>query len=141
MRLRKGISPFIATIILIVITLVIGGVLYSQFNQVIAAEVRNPSMTLMDVNVGTDQKTVTITVKNDGNTNLMVSKLIVSQASVFQSYLVGTNSTILSGSQSLKPGDLLTARLQLTLLTLPSFSPFTLTVVSDQLSRAFNVQA
>ena len=53
-RRRAGISPFLATVILVVITLMIGGILYTSFRQMIVAQVKNPSVTLLDTNVSPD---------------------------------------------------------------------------------------
>ena len=141
MRLRSGISPFIATVILVAITVAIGGVLYTQFRQIVATEVRNPSVSLVDANVGADRQTMTVILKNDGNVQYTVSKLLISYQGTNQQFAVGGNATVISGSPSVVPGDLLSLKLTVSGITLPEYSSFTLTVVTDQLARAFTVQA
>ena len=130
MKTKKGISPFIATVILVSITLMIGGVLYTTFRQTIVSQVRNPSLTLSDVNVAPDGQTITFTVKNDGNVLTNLQTVSVAYGSSSGSFTFGTNATVVasgSGGLALSPGNLL--------------STFTLTVVSDQVARAFNVEA
>ncbi len=67
MKMRKGISPFLATIILVVITLMIGGLLYTQFRNIIVSQVKNPSMDLTDINVAPNGESIILSIKNDGN--------------------------------------------------------------------------
>ena len=141
MRPRRGISPFIATVILVAITVAIGGVLYTQFRQIVAAEVRNPSISLVDANVGSDQQTVTVILKNDGNVQFTVSKLLFSYQSANQQFSVGGNATIISGAANMVPGNLLSLKFTISSVTLPAFSSFSITVVTDQIARAFLVQA
>ena len=137
---KRGISPFIATVMLVSITLMIGGILYTTFRQTIVSEVRDPSLSLVDLNVAPDGQTITFTVKNDGNvlTNLQSVAVLYGSSSGY--YAFGTNVTVISGGMALSPGNLLTARLK-TSFPIPQFSAFTLTVVSDQVARAFNVEA
>src|SRR6267143_5810317 len=66
-RGRPGISPFLATVILVVITLMLGGILYSSFRQMVVTQMKNPSVTLLATNVSPDGETMTLNVKNDGN--------------------------------------------------------------------------
>jgi flagellin-like protein len=140
-KVRRAVSPFIATVILVAITLTLGGLLYTQFRQVVTAEVRNPSISLTDVNVASDRQSVTLVLKNDGNVQLNVSKIVLLYQSTTQRFVPGTNMTILAGSSSLVPGDLMSLQFTLKGITIPEFSSFTVTVVSDQLARAFTVQA
>lgn len=138
---RKAISPFIATVVLVAITLTLGGVLYNQFSQVISAEVRNPSMALADFNIGGDRQTVVVNLKNDGNVQYTVSKVLFDFQSTEQRFVVGSaNMSVISGFATLAPGGLLAIKFTITGVTLPNFSPFTLIVVSDQVARAFTVQ-
>ena len=143
MRQRKGISPFLATVMLITITLMIGGVLYTQFRQTIISQVRNPSLTLVDLNVASDSQSITVSVKNDGNVLTNLQKIAVAFGPSSNSFVFGNNATVISsgsGGTNLNPGDILTAKVR-TSFTIPTFSTFTLTVVGDQIARAFNVQA
>ncbi len=143
MKQRKGVSPFIATVVLVAITLTLGGVLYDQFRQVVTAEVRNPSLTLGNVNVGGDRQTMVIEVKNDGNVQYTVTKVLFAYLSTSERFLVGasSNGTIIAGSATMRPGDYVSVKFTISGVTLPDFSTFTLTVISDQLARAFTVQA
>ena len=141
MRRRSGVSPFIATVILVAITIAIGGVLYTQFRQIVTTEIRNPSVALVDANVGTDGQTLTVIIKNDGNVQYTVTRLLFSFGSVSEQFVTGQNASVVSGSSSLVPGDLLTLKATVTGTTIPEFSTFSLTVVTDQVARAFSVQA
>jgi flagellin-like protein len=144
---RKGISPFLATIILVVITLSIGGLLYTQFQQIIVSQVRNPSMDLTDINVAPNGQNIILSVKNDGNVPITLSEFTVNYNTSLDTFRFtsssGSNVTLLSspsGGTTLQPGDTLTAQMT-TNFAIPSFAPFTVTVVGNQLSRAFNVQS
>jgi flagellin-like protein len=141
MQRRRGVSPFIATVILVAITIAIGGVLYTQFRQIVTAEIRNPSIALVDANVGTNGQTLTIIIKNDGNVQYTVTRLLFSYGSVSEQFVTGQNASLISGSSTLVPGDLLTLKVTITGTTIPEFSTFSLTVVTDQVARAFTVQA
>ncbi len=141
MQRRQAISPFIATVLLVAITITLGGVLYTQFRQTITSEIRTPSMSLVDVNVADDRQTITVLLKNDGNVQFVVSKFIFSFGSTNQSFILGTNASLISGTGTLSPGSLLSVKFKPTAVTLPSFSTFTLTVAADQLGRAFTVEA
>lgn len=138
---RRAISPFVATVILIAITLAIGGVLYTQLKQVVTSEVRNPSLSLLDTNVGVDGKTILLDVKNDGNVDMTLSQVLLQYGGTSEHFNIGTNATVLAGSASLAPGSVASLRITLAGLTLPSFSTFTLTLVTDQLAEAFSVQS
>jgi flagellin-like protein len=143
---RRGISPFLATVILVVITLMIGGILYSSFRQMIVAQVKDPSVTLADTNVSPDGETLTLDVKNDGNVPVSLQAIDVSYGALTNTFVeggAGANVTLVSsssGSATLQPGDSLTARVK-TSFEVPAFSTFTVTVVGDQVAKAFNIQA
>jgi flagellin-like protein len=143
---RRGISPFLATVILIVITLMIGGILYTTFRQMIVSEVKNPSVTLLDSNVAPDGETLTLGIKNDGNVPVLLQAIDVSYGASTDSFKEGSsgaNITLISsssGSSTMQPGDLLTAEVK-TNFQVPSFATFTVTVVGDQVAKAFNIQA
>jgi flagellin-like protein len=148
-RKRRAISPFLATIILVVITLMIGGILYTQFRNIIVSQVKNPSMDLTDSNVAPNGETIVLSVKNDGNVPITLSKFLVTYGSgknAFSFVAVGSspaNVTLVSspsGGASMQPGDILTVQVTTT-FPIPQFSTFTVTAVGDQLARAFNVQA
>jgi len=143
MHRRKAISPFIATVILVAITLTLGGVLYNQFSSLISAEVRSPSIAMAGINVGGDRQTVVVSFKNDGDVQYTVSKVLVDYQSAEEEFVVGNggNGSVISGTAQVAPGDQVTIKFTLTGITLPDFSPFTLTVVTDQIARAFTVQA
>jgi len=143
---RRAISPFLATVILVVITLMIGGILYSSFRQMIVAQVKNPSVTLLDTNVSPDGETMTLDIKNDGNVPVALQGIDVSygaSSNTFRESGAGANITTISsssGSATLQPGDSLTARVK-TSFQVPTFATFTLTIVGDQVAKAFNIQA
>ena len=143
MQKRKAISPFIATVILVAITLTLGGVLYNQFSSLISAEVRSPSIALTNFNVGGDRQTVVVAFKNDGDVQFTVSKVIVNYQTTEERFALGAggNGSVIAGSTLVTPGGQVTLEFTLTGLTIPSFSTFTLTVVTDQIARAFTIQA
>ena len=142
MHNRKAISPFIATVVLVAITLTLGGVLYNQFSSLISAEVRNPSVTVVSVNVGGDRQTVVAAFKNDGDVQYTVSKVFLDYQTTEERFVLGSggNCSIIAGAPQLSPGGQLTVKFTVTGLTIPDFSTFTLTVVADQIARAFTVQ-
>lgn len=144
MKTRKGISPFLATIILVVITLAIGGLLYTQFTNLIVAQVKNPSMDISDINVAPNGESIILSIKNDGNVPINLTSFAVSYGSDINTFkFSASNVTIVSspsGNTDIQPGDILTAQMK-TNFVIPSFSTFTVTVVGDQLARAFNVES
>jgi hypothetical protein len=143
---RAGISPFLATVILVVITLMIGGVLYTSFRQMIMAQVKNPSVTLLDTNVSPDGETMTLAVKNDGNVPVVLRAVDVSYGASSNTFVEsGTNANITlisssSGGATMQPGDSMTVKVT-TSFPVPAFATFTVTVVGDQVAKAFNLQA
>lgn len=143
---RPGISPFLATVILVVITLMIGGILYSTFRQMVVAQVKTPSVTLADSNVAVDGETITLDVKNDGNVPVTLQAVVIAYGSSSNRFEVsgaGANVTLVSsssGGATMQPGDLLTAQVK-TDFQVPTFATFTVTVVGDQVAKAFNIQA
>lgn len=141
---RAGISPFLATVILVVITLMIGGILYTTFRQMVVAQVKDPSLTILDSNVSPDGETMTLDIKNDGNIPVILQAIDVSYAGSANSFkTTGANITLVStssGTTTMQPGDSLTAMVK-TNFAVPTFATFTVTVVSDQVARAFNIQA
>src|SRR5580658_5594979 len=140
-RGRAGISPFLATVILVVITLMIGGILYTTFRQMVVSEVKDPSVTLLDTNVAPDGETMTLDIKNDGNVPVTLLAIDVSYGSssnAFEESGTGANVTLLSGTAAMQPGSSVTAEIK-TDFSVPEFSTFTVTVVGDQVARAFNI--
>jgi flagellin-like protein len=142
---RRGISPFLATVILVVITLMIGGILYTTFRQMIVSEVQDPSVTLLDSNVAPDGETMTLDIKNDGNIPVTLLAVDVSYETFSNTFddVAGGNVTVLSstsGSSTMQPGDSLTAVVKTT-FQVPTFSTFTVTVVGNSVAKAFNIQA
>ena len=141
-RGRAAISPFLATVILVVITLMLGGILYTSFRQMVVAEIKNPSVTLVATNVSPDGETMTLDVKNDGNVPVALSGMDVSYGSSTNHFRLVTpaNLTLISGAATMQPGDSLTAKMK-TNFQVPTFSTFTVTVIGDQVAKAFNIQA
>ncbi len=143
---RAGISPFLATVILVVITLMLGGILYTTFRQMVVAEVKNPSVTILDSNVAMDGETMTLDIKNDGNVPVTLQAIDITYGSTtnqFKETGAGANITLISttsGGALMQPGDLLAAKVK-TNFQVPTFSTFTVTVVGDQVAKAFNIQA
>lgn len=142
---RSGISPFLATVILVVITLMIGGILYTTFRQMVVSEVQDPSVTLLDSNVAPDGETMTLDVKNDGNVPVTLLAIDVSYEAFSNTFkdVTGGNVTVLSttsGTSTMQPGDSLTAEIK-TNFQVPTFSTFTVTVVGNSVAKAFNIQA
>lgn len=145
-RNRGAISPFLATVILVVITLMIGGILYTTFRQMVVSEVKDPSVTMLNSNVAPDGKTMTLNIKNDGNVPVVLQAIDVmygSTTNVFNETGPGADITIVSsssGSATMQPGDSLTALIKTT-FQVPTFASFTVTIVGDQVAKAFNIQA
>lgn len=140
-RARPGISPFLATVILVVITLMIGGILYTSFRQMVVAQVKNPSLALLSSNVSPDGETMILNVHNDGNLPVSLLGIDVSYgASTNHFRLSPANLTLVSGVAAMQPGDSLTARIK-TNFPIPAFATFTVTVIGDQIAKAFNIQA
>ena len=140
-RGRSGISPFLATVILVAITLMIGGILYSSFRQMVVDQMKNPSLTLLATNVSPDGETMTLDVKNDGNVPIAFLGMDVAYgASVNHFSVTQANITLISGMATIQPGDSLTAKVK-TNFQVPSFATFTVTVIGDQVAKAFNIQA
>ena len=142
---RSGISPFLATVILVVITLMIGGILYTTFRQMVVSEVQDPSVTLLDSNVAPDGETMTLDIKNDGNIPVTLLSIDVAYGTSSNTFtdVAGGNVTVLSttsGSSTMQPGDSLTAEVK-TNFQVPTFSTFTVTVVGNSVAKAFNIQA
>jgi archaellum component FlaF (FlaF/FlaG flagellin family) len=142
---RSGISPFLATVILVVITLMIGGILYTAFRQMVVSEVQDPSVTLLDSNVAPDGETMTLDIKNDGNVPVTLLAIDVSYENSSDAFkdVAGGNVTVLSstsGTSTMQPGDSLTALVK-TSFQVPTFSTFTVTVVGNSVAKAFNIQA
>jgi flagellin-like protein len=140
---RGAISPFIATVVLVAITLTLGGVHYHQFSLLISAEARHPSISLAGINVGADRQTIVVGFKNDGNVQFTVSKLQLDYQSRQQQFLVGGtgNASVIAGTPQVTPGGQVTIRFAIVGFSIPDLSAFTLTVVSDQVARAFTIQA
>jgi hypothetical protein len=142
---RSGISPFLATVILVVITLMIGGILYTTFRQMVVSEIQDPSVTLLDSNVAPDGQTMTLDIKNDGNIPVTLLAIDVSYGTFSNTFkdVASGNVTVLSttsGSSTMQPGDSLTAVVK-TNFQVPTFSTFTVTVVGNSVAKAFNIQA
>lgn len=133
---RKGISPFVSTLMLIAITLALGAFLYTQFKQMVVSQVRTASLTVMDSTVASDGKTFTVLIKNDGNVPITIRNVIVFYNNVNQSII----PTFLSGSSSLQPGEEASIQFRISVPIQP-FSSYTLTVVSDKVAKSFVFQA
>jgi FlaG/FlaF family flagellin (archaellin) len=140
-RERPGISPFLATVILVVITLMIGGILYSSFRQMVVDQMKNPSITILATNVSPDGETMTLDVKNDGNVPVALLGMDVTYGPSANHFSVTpANMTLISGTSTMQPGDSVTAKVKTT-FQVPSFATFTVTVIGDQVAKAFNIQA
>jgi archaellum component FlaG (FlaF/FlaG flagellin family) len=120
----------------------IGGILYTTFRQMVVAEVKNPSVTMLDTNVSPDGETMTLDIKNDGNVPVALQAIDVSYGASSNTFK-GGNITLVSSSSgglTMQPGDSLTATVKTT-FAVPTFATFTVTVVGDQVAKAFNIQA
>ena len=93
---RRAITPFIATAILIVATVVIGGLFFTQVRDYVNSAMQNPSLTLTDYTISPDLTTFTLNVRNDGNVNVNISESIVKVDGVSYTFtLQNTTSTYL----------------------------------------------
>src|ERR1700726_1939208 len=124
-RGRAAITPFLATGILVVITLIIGGILYTSFRQMVVAEIKNPSVTLLATNVSPDGEPMTLNVKNDGNVPVVLVGMDVSYGSSTNHFResVPANITLIAGGATMQPGDSLTAKVK-TNFQVPGFATF-----------------
>src|SRR5712691_8995678 len=95
MKRRRAISPFIATVLLVAMTISLGGILYTQFRDTVVSQIRNPSVSLIDVNVSDDRQTITLLVKNDGNIDFRVSKFALAYGAADQN-VVPDNKVLIS---------------------------------------------
>jgi len=93
---RRAITPFIATAILIVATVVIGGLFFTQVRDYVNSAMQNPSLTLTDYTISPDLTTFTLNVRNDGNVNVNIGESIVKVDGVSYIFtLQNTTSTYL----------------------------------------------
>jgi flagellin-like protein len=90
---RRAISPFIATAILIVATVVIGGLFFNQVRDYVNASTRNPSLSLTDYTISPDLKTFTLNIRNDGNVNVNMTRSIVKVATTSYTFTLDNTST------------------------------------------------
>src|SRR5207245_9524337 len=116
-------------------------VLYTQFRDTVVSQIRNPSVSLIDVNVADDRRTVTLLVKNDGNVDFRVSSFSLAYGAATQNYVIGTNVSLISGDASMKPGSLLTARFKIVTTRMQSLASFTITFVADIFYCAFIINS
>jgi archaellum component FlaF (FlaF/FlaG flagellin family) len=73
----RAVSSFIATAILIVATLVVGGIFFEQITDYVDAGTRNPSLSLVGYSVSPDLTTFILTIRNDGNVNVNLTESVV----------------------------------------------------------------
>jgi flagellin-like protein len=90
---RRAISPFIATAILIVATVVIGGLFFNQVRDYVNASTRNPSLSLTDYTISPDLKTFTLNIRNDGNVNVNMTKSIVKVGTTSYTFTLDNTTT------------------------------------------------
>jgi hypothetical protein len=84
---------------------------------------------------------MTLDVKNDGNVPIVLVGMDVSYgASANHFSVTPANMTLISGTAAMQPGDSLTAKVK-TSFPVPGFATFTVTVIGDQVAKAFNIQA
>lgn len=74
---RKAISPFVATAVLIAATLVVGGLMYIQFRQVINSSIYQPSVNVIDSRSTESGKMLILTVRNDGIKEVNITRVDV----------------------------------------------------------------
>jgi flagellin-like protein len=135
---KKGISPFISTLILVAITIALGTFLFTQFRNLVVSQVKTASLTVIDSNVGVDGRTFTVVVKNDGNIPLLLRYAILSYNGLTQNVTL----RFLSGNSSglIKPGE--ESTLQFTSQSsIQPFTSYTVTIVSDKVARSFEFQS
>lgn len=77
MKKRRAISPFIATAVLIAAALVVGGLMYAQFRQVINSSMYQPSINVLDSKGAGGGKMLILTVKNDGTKEVNITQVDV----------------------------------------------------------------
>jgi flagellin-like protein len=142
---RRAISPFIATAVLIVATVVIGGMFFTQIRDYISTSTRNPSLSLVDYTVSPDLRTFTLNVRNDGNTNINITKAVVKIDGSDYTFLQQDgqgNLTFYSPGSTIKPGEV--ASLALNFTTMPAPLPSSgdklyVVLVGDVLSKTMSV--
>ena len=99
LRSRRGISPVLATLILIVIAVVAGLVVYSWVMGWIGAQKRQVALAVRVIRTSTTN--YTLEIRNTGSTTVTISKVTVTDPDGD----THTNATSLTPSDTLDPGD------------------------------------
>lgn len=80
MKVKKGVSPILATVLLIAITLALGGLLYAYVNGMfnnLAQTVSVNAQAEIIANPSNGESYLQYTLKNDGNIQVTITKIIV----------------------------------------------------------------
>lgn len=100
--MKRAISPFIATAILIAATLVVGGLLYTQFKQSVDYNLNQPSLNVLDARASEDGTMLVMTIKNDGAKEANLQRIDVYVNNLHYVF-TDANSTF-TPSQTISPG-------------------------------------
>ena len=124
---KRAISPLVATLVLIIAALALGGLLFTQFRSLVAAGASTAYVDIIDYAVSSDGSTLTLTIKNVGNRPVTITSIIVNDQQVTASFYP---------SQKLNPGDIVVAKAS---GQFPTSGELTVIIVGDSFSRAFTL--
>jgi archaellum component FlaF (FlaF/FlaG flagellin family) len=132
--MRRTISPFISTIILITATFMIGGFLFTQFQGFVNRYITQPSIEFTGVVAVPDSTSVTASIKNTGNVPLTITevKLFINGGAVS----ITTNPPISTSPLTLQPGKAATISIN-TAQALKVGDTISIVVISDQITKGF----
>jgi archaellum component FlaF (FlaF/FlaG flagellin family) len=127
---KMGLSPFIATIVLIVASLAIGGLVFTQFRGLVVAGAKSAYIDVIDYTISSNGRTLTLTVKNTGNERLVIRNVLVEGQRFSISYYP---------TNVLNPGDAVVIRVTRSTGSFPTVGELNVIIVGDKFSRSFNL--
>lgn len=133
---RRAISPFIATAVLIAAALMVGGLMYVQFRQLINSSIYQPSLNVLDSRSAGDGRMLILTVKNDGAKEVKITEVDV--------FIDNIKYTFTSANASFSPDPLLEPGATATVVLSSTQSIFTkpsahVVLIGEGYSRGFTV--
>jgi len=128
---RRGISTYVATLLLIMAAFVLGGVLFTHLRSMVIHQLRTPSLMLVDYYASEDRTALFAIVKNDGNVPLSVSK-----AEIFDAEGKSMNVTQISPI-TLRPGEVRVLTLKLNGGAFGLGVQYVMVITADHVTKAF----
>ena len=132
---RKAVSPLVATLVLIIASLALGGLLFTQFRSLVAAGASTPYIDVIDYSVNSDGSVFTLTIKNTVNEPVNIVKVYVGSAE----YSKGGNNVVFypdNNSWKLSPGETGVIKMS---GSFPTSGELTVVIVGDKFSRSFTL--